>query len=160
MITNRNNKSFTILEVILAIFILTVAVFASFSLIQQTVVGVSLNQSKLIAYYLAQEGVEIVRNIRDTNWLHQGEGWTTGLAVGDGDQEADYQSTTLESYLGRYLKIDTNGFYSYNTSGIETKFKRKILVTEACLEVKVIVEWSERGREHSVEVINHLYNWK
>ncbi|MCX6759705.1 MAG: hypothetical protein NT012_04050 [Candidatus Nealsonbacteria bacterium] len=164
--TNSNNKSFTILEVILAIFILTVAAFASFSLIQQTVVGVSLNQSKLIAYYLAQEGVEIVRNIRDTNWLHQGEEWTTGLAVGDGEQEADYQSTTLESYLGRYLKIDTNGFYNY-ISGIETKFKRKILVTESIdgdgylyLEVKVIVEWSERGMEHNTKVINHLYKWQ
>lgn len=160
-LSNMVNKGFTILEVILAIFILSVAVFGSFSLIQQTVVGVSLNQSKLIAYYLAQEGVEIVRNIRDTNWL-QGSAWTAGLAVGEGNQEADYQSMVLESYQGRYLRIGDNGFYNY-ASGMETKFKRKIAVTEKSdgyLEVKVIIEWSERGREHNIEVINHLYNWK
>jgi len=126
-------NGFTILEVILAIFILTVAVFASFSLIQQTVVGVSLNQSKLIAYYLAQEGVENIRNIRDTNWL-QGKDWLEGIP-------------SSQDEIVFFL------------DGTQSKFKRKILVTEACLEVKVIVEWSERGREHSVEVINHLYDW-
>ena len=121
------------MEVILAIFILTVAVFASFSLIQQTVVGVSLNQSKLIAYYLSQEGVENIRNIRDTNWL-QGKDWLEGIP------SSQEEIVTFQS-----------------------KFKRKILVTESIdgyLEVKVIVEWSERGREHNTEVINHLYNWK
>ena len=136
--TNSNNKSFTILEVILAIFILTVAVFASFSLIQQTVVGVSLNQSKLIAHYLSQEGVENIRNIRDTNWL-QGKDWLEGIPSNPPEE--------IVTFL----------------DGTQSKFKRKIVVTESIdgyLEVKVIVEWSERGREHSVEVINHLYNWQ
>ncbi|MDP2967308.1 MAG: hypothetical protein Q8N87_02775 [bacterium] len=135
--TNSNNKSFTILEVILAIFILTVAVFASFSLIQQTVVGVSLNQSKLIAYYLGQEGVENIRNIRDTNWL-QGKDWLEGIP------------SSPEEIV-------------FFLDGTQSKFKRKILVTESIddyLEVKVIVEWSERGMEHNTEVINHLYKWQ
>lgn len=128
-------NAFTILEVILAIFILTVAVFASFSLIQQTVVGVSLNQSKLIAYYLSQEGVEIVRNIRDTNWLNN-RTWNQGIS----------SSEEIVGFL----------------DGTQSRFKRKIVVAETIdgyLEVKVIVEWSERGREHNTEVINHLYNW-
>ena len=134
MFQKLKTKGFTILEVILAIFILTVAVFASFSLIQQTVVGVSLNQSKLIAYYLAQEGVENIRNIRDTNRL-QGENW---------DKDIDSE-----------LKVVTF------LDGTQSNFEREIIVTDETdyLEVKVIVEWSERGREHSVEVINHLYNW-
>jgi Tfp pilus assembly protein PilV len=126
--TNSNNKSFTILEVILAIFILTVAVFASFSLIQQTVVGVSLNQSKLIAYYLGQEGIENIRNIRDTNWLND-RAWDQGISS----------------------KVETID-----------KFTRETIISQLetnVLEVKIIIEWSERGREHSVEVINHLYNW-
>lgn len=77
-------NAFTLLEVILAIFILTVGVTGSFALIQSTLVSVSLNKSKLIAYYLAQEGVETTRNTRDSNFLaiHRrvgGVGWDDGI---------------------------------------------------------------------------------
>ena len=131
-------NAFTILEVILAIFILTVAVFASFSLIQQTVIGISLNQSKLIAYYLSQEGIENVRNIRDANWLNN--------------------RTWNES-----ISSSPEGIVSF-LDGTASKFKRKVDVAEIAddpsyLEVKVTVGWSERGRDHNVEVINRLYNW-
>ena len=65
----KRKNSFTILEVVFSIFILSVGAFASFSLIQQSLVATSLNESKLTAYYLAQEQLEIIRNIRDNNWL-------------------------------------------------------------------------------------------
>jgi hypothetical protein len=92
------------------------------------VVGVSLNQSKLIAYYLGQEGIENIRNIRDTNWLND-RAWDQGISS----------------------KVETID-----------KFTRETIISQLetnVLEVKIIIEWSERGREHSVEVINHLYNW-
>lgn len=155
-----NVKGFSMIEVIVAVFILSLAAFGCFILIQQTIIAASLNQMQLTAYYLGQEGVEIVRNIRDTNWL-QKQVWTTGLAVGGGEQEADYQSTALTASQNRYLKTDSNGFYNY-ASGTETKFKRKIIVTQEAggyLQVRVIVEWQEREKEHSIEVINLLYNW-
>jgi type II secretory pathway pseudopilin PulG len=77
-------NSFTILEVILAIFILTVAVGASFTLIQQSLISASLAKSKLTAAYLAQEGIEVIRNARDNNWLKihygiSGVSWDDGL---------------------------------------------------------------------------------
>jgi len=71
----------------MAITVLTIAVGGSFALIQQTMVAASLNQSKLTAYYLAQEGIELVRNIRDSNWLEQRANptvlWKEGLGAGD-----------------------------------------------------------------------------
>ena len=132
-------NAFTILEVILAIFILTIAVFSSFALIQQTVIGASLNQSRLVAYYLAQQEIENIRNTRDTNWL-QGKDWDEGIGT----------------------KLPEKVFFLDNT---ESRFEKQIIVEEKndgennFLEVKVIIEWSERGRTHRVETINHLYNW-
>jgi hypothetical protein len=155
--TNKN--AFTVLEIIIAIFILNLAVFGTFILIQQTLIGASLNQLQLIAYYLGQEGTEIVRNIRDINWL-QREEWTTGLAVGLGWQEADYQSTALATSQSRNLKIDSSGFYNYS-SGSDTVFKRRIRVIPVSdyLQIEIIVEWTDRGKDYSVEVIDYLYNW-
>ena len=170
------------IEVIVALFILSLAVIGSFILIQQTLIGASANQMRLTASYLGQEGLEIVRNIRDTNWLKE-QAWTMNLAVNGGAREADYQSTALENN-DRYLKISTDGFYNYN-SGTDTTFKRKIFVTqEACgsytakenceahegcywsgnycegyLKVRVRIEWQERGKDYSLEVIDFLYNW-
>lgn len=77
---------FTLLEVVLAIFILSLSAFGGFTLIQGTVISASLNKQKLTAYYLAQESLEAVRNIRDGNWLKQREDgevlWTDGILTG------------------------------------------------------------------------------
>lgn len=80
-------NGFTLLEVTLAVFLLSMSAFASFSLIQSTIVSTSLNKQKLTAYYMAQESLEVIRNIRDGNWLKQrGDGevlWTDGIVTED-----------------------------------------------------------------------------
>ena len=66
----KNIKGFTLTEVMIAMMVLTVAIVSASNLL----VGL-INSNKTItntmqAYYLAQEGLELVRNTRDTNWLH------------------------------------------------------------------------------------------
>jgi prepilin-type N-terminal cleavage/methylation domain-containing protein len=149
-------NGFTLIEIILAIFILTIALVASFVLIQQSMIGAFLNQSQLTAYHLGQEGIEIVRNIRDTYLLGNGSD------ISAGDWEVDYQSSALELWQdpGRYLKVDGSGFYNYS-SGSNTKFKRKITLEDKVdfWEIEVIVSWEDRGASHNISVINHLYDW-
>lgn len=76
-------NGFTLLEVVFGIFILTLSAFASSNLIQSTIVSTTLNKQKLTAYYMAQEGIEVVRNQRDSNWLEQraepGVSWTDDI---------------------------------------------------------------------------------
>jgi len=159
-------KSFTLLEVILAITILTLAVGGSFILIQQTIGSVAQVQSRLIASYLLQEGMEIIKNIRDSNWL-KGNDFDKDLDVGD--WEIDYDDTALSAFIGngRYLYIDgTNGFYTYpdfpGYSDIQTKFKRKITISEEKpdrLKVSVEVFWETKGKIYSIKSQEFLYNW-
>lgn len=102
----KRSRGFTLLEVITAIFILTVGAGASFALIQQTLLASSLIEFKLIASYLAQEGIEIVRNIRDTNWLQEQRNtepaksspWDDGLCdlPPTCTWQADYTTATFE----------------------------------------------------------------
>lgn len=68
------NKGFTLLEVIIAIFLITVGITAVLLLITKTLGAMSLSFSQLKAAYLAQEGIEVIRNIRDTNWV-EGNEW-------------------------------------------------------------------------------------
>ena len=91
---------FTLLEVVLAIFILSLSAFGGFSLIQSTVISASLSKQKLTAYYLAQESLEVVRNIRDGNWLKRREDsgvlWTDGILTGG--ECMDPRPTVCDSY--------------------------------------------------------------
>lgn len=154
------NRSFTLLEVLVAIFIFTVGIVGVWLLIQQPLVYSKNFSRQLIAVYLAQEGIEIVRNIRDSNLLKKcyystSTVWYEGLiekTPGESEEkEADYTDLLkLNPYRGRFLTID-NGFYGYSDNpGVETTlFKRKIkiyptAVNEGYLLVEVEILYGDR----------------
>ncbi len=166
----KNSAGFTILEVILAITVLTLAAGGSFILISQTIGSVSVIQSRLTASYLIQEGLEIARNIRDSNWL-KNQTWDQGLPAGD--WEADYTTTSFDEDCeehynchiyddNSFLKIpETDEFYNYS-SGTDTIFKRKITISDSQIDkfkVSVKVFWREKGQIRSLAAQEYLYNW-
>lgn len=65
-----NKSGFSLTEVMIGMSILTVAIVSASSLLVGLIDSNKNNVKTLQAYYKAQEGLEIVRNIRDTNWLH------------------------------------------------------------------------------------------
>jgi len=183
LVKSISPKGFTLLEVILAITVLTIAMGGSFALISQTIASVSTIQSKLTASYLAQEGIELVKNIRDNNWL-KFQPWDQGLEGGD-CWEGDYQTGAYPGYSSltscpfpyqydnlRFLGIDENGFCGYSYfPGNETIFKRKITISDKedlddppdgeidRLKVSVEVIWKEKGKIQSIKAQEYLYNW-
>jgi len=154
-------KGFTLLEVLFSLTVMVLAIFGVFSLLNQIALFSPLTGQRLIASYLAQEGMEIVRNLRDNNKL-QGANWSQGLDSCQAGCEADYLSQSLTSWTGtgRYLK-NNGSFYNYAV-GSDTPFKRKITITPEgsdLLKVNVEVFWSEKGRDHSLALRENLYNW-
>jgi hypothetical protein len=68
--TSQNSESGqTLIETIAAIFVLTMAIVAALSLAINVLSTTTLNQNQIVATNLAREGVEMIRMIRDTNWL-------------------------------------------------------------------------------------------
>jgi prepilin-type N-terminal cleavage/methylation domain-containing protein len=154
----NKNKGFTLIEVITAIFVITIGIGGAVTLINQTLGSIKTTSSKLVASYLAQEGIEIVKNIRDSNFL-AGTDWTTGLTGCADGCEGDYTSQSLSPGSGNKLKID-GGFYKYSGTE-ETPFERKITITPDvdALEILVEVSWQERGRTYKVIAQENLYDW-
>lgn len=174
-------KGFTIIELIISIFILSIAiigVYASFSVMN---ILSSEASDRLVAAYLAQEGLEIIRNIRDTNWIEASQvglvAWDDGLEPCEGDLgcEVDYKTTgsvanPVYPWQDRFLKIsENNAFYGYS-DGLDTKFKRKITVDKTLapyiLKVAAEVSWRQKptiinpnGKEDSIVVEDVLYDW-
>jgi prepilin-type N-terminal cleavage/methylation domain-containing protein len=172
----RKQRGFTIMEMLAAIFVISVGAMGVFNLVSQALSYINITSSRLVAIYLAQEGMEIARNIRDNNFLQINAGlipdpedqWTNNLSGCEAGCEADYTDPSLIQIVGspRPLRID-GGFYNYS-SGTATNFTRKITTSLVDLdddtkydriEVSVEVKWQERGRTHQVNVQEHIYYW-
>jgi type II secretory pathway pseudopilin PulG len=65
----RNNKGETLAETIIALSVLVIAITIASAIIMNSIRNIGNAKSRVIAVNLAREGVEAVRNIRDTNWL-------------------------------------------------------------------------------------------
>ena len=161
----KKDRAFTLIETILAVLILSIASSIGFLTIQYVLNLHSITFNKLIANYLAQEGIEIVRNIRDNNWLSD-EIWNKGLLECNNSPnfcEIDYNDTELQSTTSlRYLRYDNNSnFYNYETGAL-TNFQRRIIITTstASTSVEVSVIWHNRGKTSSTTAQEILYNWK
>lgn len=168
-ILNREN-GFTMVELIITIVILSfgiIGVYGAFSPL------ISLNyniSSRFKAAYLGQEGLEIIRNIRDNNFI-KNLTWSSGLTSCSQGCQADYKTgTAVETFNNQlkpydppnFLKINIDGFYSYD-SGDNTIFKRKITITQPLgtdtLKVDVQVFWNYNDQPFNYETIGYLYNW-
>jgi len=162
-----SSKGFTLIEVTVAIVILIVGIIGIYTAFSRMVILTSGISNRLIAAYLAQEGIEIVRNIRDTNWVENATSWNDGLTTCSSGCEADYKTgtqgeeTPLRSYTACYLNIDSNNFYGYS-AGNQTKYKRKITIEEInvdTLKVTVWISWEEKGRFYDFEAGEYIYNY-
>jgi len=168
-------NGFTIMEAIVAIFVITTGIVGVLSLVTQTISSATYSKNRLIAAYLAQEGIEIVRNIRDTEWLKTAS-WGSDICTSfPCEWEADYTTTSFLNDCGSginynchnyssndFLRID-GGFYNY-LFGNPTKFTRKITINNgpvsgSSLNIKVEIFWQEKGKPYKFEAQENLYNW-
>ena len=75
----QKNGGFTLVETFVAISIFTVSLLGIISVLASNIANISYAKQKMTATYLAQEGIEYVRNIRDTDALTYGgsAGWSS-----------------------------------------------------------------------------------
>lgn len=153
-------NGFSIVEAIVSIFILSIALSATMRTLVQNSNDANLIKNSFIASGLAQEGMEVVRNLRDNEWSLNAA-W--GSIILDGTWSVQWDSMSLEANSNVFLKKDNNGFHNYS-SGIDTLFKRSIVISSPNpgIEKKIVttVSWTERGNPKSLIVEEHLYNWR
>ena len=183
--TSQNkNKGFTLIEVLVAIFILITAVVVPLTIGSKAFAYSNFVRDQSTASYLAQEAVEYIRLERDNASL-QGIGWdgfkfrinqcSIGVDLDDdapGGCRFDVResSPSIISCDGKCpaMYLDSNGnYYTYaNTSGkwflrsVETRVEGENTPLER-VRVDVTVVWNTNGvDERRFEVIDYLTPWQ
>ncbi|MCK4454301.1 prepilin-type N-terminal cleavage/methylation domain-containing protein [Candidatus Parcubacteria bacterium] len=166
-----HQKGFSAAELIIAIFVLTIA-SAGFYQIAVLSLNISKeNKNEMKAAYLAKEGIEAIRNIRDqVAWIDAADGKT-----GIGELDLDLNDT-------HYPIISANSWeLTFIDPGlIDNRFSRKIVFEklsrdpdtgdiedvynsvnddENSRKITTIVSWQENGKDKEVTLISYLTNF-
>lgn len=137
MIKNKLQKSFTLLETVVALGILALGIGGLFVSLQDIEMNFGYAKGYMIAAYLNQEAVEFLRNIKDSNIYEPNpadEAYDNGIINNDPD----------------YYRIDSSasdqtGLISISNNDIETKCFSSNLNLDNCYEISAIPEINIRG---------------
>ncbi len=180
--TNKKDRGFTLVETLLALSIFSISVLSMMIVLSKGISDTDYAQKKIIATYLAQEGIETMRNMRDTYILYStpvGAGWSTFQnrltgANCDANNGCFYddrnlvftdpvQPITNPSYVPlngcntncpMLLYSSTTGKYNYASGGVSSGFTRKISSSTAGLGVDEVKISSTVSFTHKLATYN------
>ncbi len=169
-------KGFSLMEVMAVLFIVMVGMVGVMSLVLQNIQVKDINTNRIIAHQLAQEGIELIRKQRDTNWIvcaNEGSTnpacWVSNI-IPDSKYKVDYNDeypVEVSNIEDARLYSDTSAgsekMYVHETTPQETPFYRMIEIdylSADSIYVTVNIEWQERADVYSYSAETVLYNWK
>jgi len=178
--SKRKYNAFTLVEALVAISILLTGIISGFILVTRSLYNVKLIQDRLTASFLAQEGIELVRKIRDSNYVKNINDGTSGpwnesldygiyyISFNPSLNKVNLQKAESETSVPNLNYDKDNNFYNYD-SGVITDFKRIIRIEEYdqcndnCFKVSSIVTWKTRNiyfeDKAGIRAEDYLYNW-
>ncbi len=161
-VASNCNKGFTLIEALVALTLLTVGLIPAFMQASNAVALSGAVRNSLIASNLAQEGVEVVRSMRDANWFASAP-FTTGLDSCLGGCRVQWDSSAIMPLSGNPpIKFDSlSGLHQYAT-GTDTMFSRMMTITAVSaheLRVQATIDWRERSGNKTFTLEYHLYDW-
>ena len=180
---SKNNIGFTLVETLVAISILSLSILAGFTAVQNGIKSSLTAKNQITAFYLVQEAMEIIKNVRDENALAFINGdntrsWLYGMSSQASDEcyfgkTCYVDSTTsvpaniIQTCSGvnttcPYLRMDSNtGLWGYTAGWTQTNFKRAVTFQNVSTDevaVTVWISWTQGATTKSFQVTQSLFN--
>ena len=146
----------------IAMSVMSIGFLAVFAVLSQTLGMNKITANQYAAAYLAAEGIEIVKNISDSNVV-RGDVWNVGLAKGRFGIQYNGESLNPD-WANQPLNFNPDtGIYSYDVGGTPTNFVRTITINNINpneIRVNSEVRWRDRGGvELSINLEDRLFDW-
>ncbi len=171
---NMNNHGFTLLEMLFAVIIFSFALVSLMTIAGKGVIATASARDQLIAQFLAEESLEVARNIRDSNYVNGNDSWLNGLTqcVDVATCDVDYipnakpelvvcssdncSGRILYNNLGQYRPGGDQG-------GIATAFWRELKITSIVPDKELLMEatvhWKQKTLDRQLTVKTYIANW-
>ncbi len=174
------SRGFTLVETLIALSIFSVSVVALMSFLSQGISNTGYAKKKMIATYLAQEGVEYLRNMRDSYVLYSsttGIDWSNfkaKLAPCNPDGECGFDASLSVTDNNAIFKCSqhfnfcklflSNGNYNSTSTGSDSGFTRTVWMDTAGLgqdEVRIssTVSWTQGTTPYNITLTENIFNW-
>lgn len=129
---NKLNRAFTLIETLVAISIFTMSILGLMSILASGISDINYAKNKITAAYIAQDGIEYIRNMRDTYVLYSVNGW-------DNFKAAD------KTYPSPYSNF--------------TRIISMIEVNDDEVKIFSSVSWTQGYTNHNITFSENLFNW-
>lgn len=127
------------MEVLFSVFVLEVGLVATVSLMASSISHSADSRNQIIAAQLAQEGSELINNIRDNNWAVGSDAFVSPFPSGNCTINYNYNYGTGSGIICPALNYNLyykNNFYVHDSLGsVATRFQRKITVADDSADV-------------------------
>jgi len=152
-------------ELMIAMSVMSIGFLGVFAVLSQSLGLNRVVANQYIAANLAAEGIEVVKNITDSN-VARGDAWNLGLRSGDFGAQYDSEAKDLNEAWARIpLNFDSaTGRYRYDAK-TPTKFQRTVSINNIPggneMQVKSVVMWSDRGGTlFEIKLEDRFFNWR
>ncbi len=167
-----SSKGFTLVESLVAISIFSLSILGMMSVLSQNLTRGTYAKNKIIAAYLAQEGLEYVRNVRDsyallygpqTGWINFSAFTCDSINNACGYNAASYPGYVCTATTPTCKLYVNNGSYDSNVAlGTDSGFTRKIWLNSVSANEKKItvnVSWTQGSQQNNVTFSENVFNW-
>lgn len=176
----NQKKGFTIIETFVGITVLLLGIVGPLVLVNRNLQAARFSRNQITAYYLAQEAIETVRQVRDSNliriynggtgvqWLTGIEGCTNGCVIEGGASGSITRCSDVVSggnYCSSRKRLNVSGGrYSHSGAGVSSDFSRYVVIETVGdtnrRNLRVIVEFDTGRYVQQYETTSQLTNWE
>ena len=175
---HRSQQGFGLLEVVIAASIMALVSGSVVALAMNSIQMSILGANRTDAYQLSQEGVEIVRQLRDTTYIDGlPNSWNTpfdtscasdscqikkdasGVSLVAGSETVNLATGSASTPFTRKITIKPISWYTQDKTSVPNN-PTDITVPPLALQVKCVVSWQQQGRTISAESSTILTDWR
>lgn len=181
MNSTKTHSGFTLIETLVAISLLTIAIVAPMSLTAQSLQSAYYARDQITAFYMAQEAIEALRSVRDSQILqiaHTVDASSVNIfgpiPLSDQPFRVDARQTNSSSAItacsgdpgGVCIPLETDGtLYGYQSGWTATNFTRTVKAHfigagQDEIRVTVTVSWQTGAfQTRSFSISENMYRW-